>query len=293
MASSDVPTTGRAGRPLRQDAAANRRRLLVAAAEVFAEQGPQAKVADVAHRAGVGMGTVYRNFPTKDALIAELFRERAAPGATKATDADDPPVRRDAADNRRRILEAAAQVFAAHGLEVKVGEVADAAGLGLGTLYRNFPTKQALISELVRELLCDLLAAADAALQEPDGRGLRTFLYALGEIQSLRHGCLPRLWNTAEHAELMAAIQAANAELLADAQRHGRIRDDLTPGDVWVAVWSLRGVIETTRGVAPQAWRRHLDLMLAGMEPAATPSAHGALAPAIVDQVLATLRADT
>src|ERR687887_1645978 len=63
-----------AGRPLRADARRNRERVLTAAREVFAENGREAQMDDVARRAEVGVGTVYRHFPTKDALIGELIR---------------------------------------------------------------------------------------------------------------------------------------------------------------------------------------------------------------------------
>jgi AcrR family transcriptional regulator len=73
-------------------------------------------------------------------------------------------LRRDAAENRQRVLDAAAAVFSERGLDVGVDEIARAAGVGTGTLYRRFPTKDALISELVRQLLADLVALADSAL---------------------------------------------------------------------------------------------------------------------------------
>ncbi|HEX3786651.1 MAG TPA: helix-turn-helix domain-containing protein [Pseudonocardiaceae bacterium] len=63
-------------RPLRADAARNRQLLLAAAADEFAERGPEASVADIARRAGVGKGTVFRHFPTKDDLIAAIVLDR-------------------------------------------------------------------------------------------------------------------------------------------------------------------------------------------------------------------------
>jgi AcrR family transcriptional regulator len=62
-------------RPLRADAARNRERILVAAAEVFAERGLEASLDDIAHRAGLGVGTVYRRFPGKEELIEALFEQ--------------------------------------------------------------------------------------------------------------------------------------------------------------------------------------------------------------------------
>src|SRR5450755_4694198 len=63
-------------RPLRADARRNRERILESARAVFAEYGAEAQIDDVARRAGVGVGTVYRHFPTKEALLVELLREK-------------------------------------------------------------------------------------------------------------------------------------------------------------------------------------------------------------------------
>jgi AcrR family transcriptional regulator len=80
-------------RPLRKDAERNRRRILHAAAEVFGERGLDATLDDVARRAGVGVGTVYRRFPDKETLVAELFQGRIddlVAVAEQACTADDP-----------------------------------------------------------------------------------------------------------------------------------------------------------------------------------------------------------
>jgi AcrR family transcriptional regulator len=82
-----------AQRPLRKDAERNRRRILHAAAEVFGERGLDATLDDVARRAGVGVGTVYRRFPDKETLVAELFQGRIddlVAVAEQACTADDP-----------------------------------------------------------------------------------------------------------------------------------------------------------------------------------------------------------
>ncbi|WP_329073228.1 TetR/AcrR family transcriptional regulator [Streptomyces sp. NBC_01429] len=64
-----------------------------------------------------------------------------------------------------------------------------------GTLYRRFPTKDALITELVRELVGELMTEAQAALDVPDGRGPERFLFAAGQIQADARGCLGRIWS--------------------------------------------------------------------------------------------------
>jgi AcrR family transcriptional regulator len=207
--------------------------------------------------------------------------------SSRAAPDGDRPLRRDAARNRERLLETAAEVFADQGLEAGVVDIARLAGVGMGTLYRRFPSKDALIEELVSELLADLLYDAREALGEPDGRGLETFLYALGTRQSSPLGFLPRLWTTPDHAKLMSDIQDVARELLAEAQRQGQVRADLAPADVFTIMWSLRGVIEATRGIAPNAWRRHLDIILAGLAPANAPLPHEPLPPAVMDDVIA------
>ena len=79
------------------------------------------------------------------------------------TTVSERPLRRDAAENRRRLLDAATEVFSAHGLDGSVEEVARVAGVGMGTLYRRFPTKQDLIDTLVGDMRRELAALAQAA----------------------------------------------------------------------------------------------------------------------------------
>lgn len=179
------------------------------------------------------------------------------------------PLRRDAAENRERLLDAANRVFAEHGLEAGVDEVARAAGVGMGTLYRRFPTKQALIDELVGGLRRDLLELARAAAAAPGGTGLEQLVVATCELQAARPGCLPLLWDhcDAELSTLQEFRQIARG-VLKDAQDAGRIRPDVTSTDISMVLWSARGVIETTLTAAPRAWRRHLELLLAGLRPA-------------------------
>lgn len=200
-----------------------------------------------------------------------------------------PPMRRDAARNRGRLLSAAAEVFAERGLQAGVEDVARAAGVGMGTLYRHFPNKDALIDELVGDLLNELLGDAVDALEQPDGSGLETFLQAVGTQQSERLGCLPRLWSSAEHRDLMVSIREAMTALLADAQRHGRVRPDLAPPDLFALLWSLRGVIQTSHVVDPDAWRRHLEILLIGIAPSPTPLCHPPLSDRAVGELFTTL----
>ncbi|MEO6885776.1 MAG: helix-turn-helix domain-containing protein [Jatrophihabitantaceae bacterium] len=177
-------------------------------------------------------------------------------------------MRRDAAQNRQRLIDAAGEAFAEHGLHVAVEQIAQQADVGMGTLYRHFPTKQALIDELVGAIRRQLLALAEQAAERPDGQGLAALMYAAGELQAARSGCLAQLWNTSQ-AELSAVTEFRRivAEQLALAKQHGLARDEITPTDISLAMWSLRGVIEMTHSGAPLAWRRYLEVHIAGLRP--------------------------
>lgn len=179
---------------------------------------------------------------------------------------------------------AAGQVFEEKGLEASVADVARAAGVGMGTLYRRFASKEALIEALVSEVLEATIAMAREAAGWPDGTGLEHFLEASSSYQAEHLGCLPKLWNTDHH--LVKAARDLIAGLLSDAQSHGRIRPDLTSTDVSLVMWSMRGVLETTRSNAPEAWRRHLDLLIAGMRPAGAVLPHRPLSQNQVDRIL-------
>lgn len=180
-------------------------------------------------------------------------------------------MRRVAEQNRQRLLDAAADVFAEHGLEAGVEEIARTAGVGMGTLYRRFPTKDALISALVDDVLTTMLKLAGEGAERGDGTGLEYFLEAASAYQAAHRGCLPRLWNAGTEHDLVQQIRHLIDAMLTDAKRHGRVRADITNADVTIALWAVRGIIETTQGRAPEAWQRHLDVYIAGLRPAAKP----------------------
>jgi len=196
-------------------------------------------------------------------------------------------LRRDAAQNRQHLFDAAGQVFAQRGLDASVEEIARVAGVGIGTLYRRFPNKDALIAALVQDVLDTMYRLAQDATVQPAGSGLEYFLETSSAYQAEHLGCLPRLWNTDTEHKSVQRVRRMVAALLDDAKRHGLIRDELTSTDVTMVMWSIRGVIETTRGVAPDAWRRHLEILLAGLRPAEAPLTHRPITRTQVDKVIA------
>jgi AcrR family transcriptional regulator len=193
-------------------------------------------------------------------------------------------MRSDALKNRKRLLAAAGQVFEEKGLEASVADVAGAAGVGMGTLYRHFPSKEALVEALVSEVLETTIALARDAATQPDGTGLERFLREASAFQAEHLGCLPKLWITDHH--LVQAARELIAGLLADAQAHGRIRLDLRSTDISLALWSIRGVLETTGPNAPEAWKRHLALLIAGMRPTDAELAQRPLSQSQLDRFL-------
>jgi AcrR family transcriptional regulator len=200
-------------------------------------------------------------------------------------------LRRDAAENRDRLLAAAVEVFDTQGLDASVTEIARVAGVGMGTLYRRFPTKAALIEALVQDVLdATIKFAREAAAEHPDGTGLEWFLEASCAHQAEHPGLIARLWTT-DH-EMVKTARRLIAGLLADAQDHGRIRRDITNTDLTIAFFGIRGVLQATRAEAPDAWRRHLELLIAGMRPGAGDLTHPPLSQARVDRLL-TIRAGT
>jgi AcrR family transcriptional regulator len=191
-------------------------------------------------------------------------------------------LRRDAAANRQRLLDAAALVFSERGLDAGVEEIARVAGVGMGTLYRRFPTKDALISELVRQLMTDLVALARAAREVTDGTGLERLLFETGVVQSSHRGCVARMWSDEHTTVLKVEFREISTELLARAQAAGRVRDDVTITDLDLIFWAVRGVVETTRGVSDTAWRRHLAMVIAGLRPGAAEFSEAPVAEDVV-----------
>jgi AcrR family transcriptional regulator len=185
-----------------------------------------------------------------------------------------PPLRRDAARNRDKILTAARLAFDEDGFDVGVDAIAQRAGVGGGGGYRRFPTKELLIEAVVEEVLCKVLSAAQTSLEDESAEmGLTAYIRAVGWLQFEHSGCLARLWNDS-HTEVRDQIEAVTTELLTRAQHAGSVRPELVYEDVVVLLWSLRGVIETIASVSSDGWLRHLDLLLSSLVPNGQPLTH-------------------
>jgi AcrR family transcriptional regulator len=193
-----------------------------------------------------------------------------------AHDTSARPLRRDALRNHELVLDAAREVISEFGTEASMELVASRAGVGVGTVYRRFPNKEALIDELVRIILDELITAARDALAQENGSGLEAFLRTCGHSFASHRGYSDKLMSNVKssYAEVLFGLMT---ELLAQAKQHGTIGPDVTIADIRATTWAIRGIIQTTGAVAPLAWERHLDIHLAGLRAAILPSTRPSL----------------
>lgn len=149
-------------------------------------------------------------------------------------------MRADAARNRAKVLDVAYRTFAEEGLAVPIDEIARRAGVGAGTLYRHFPTKEALFRAIVVDRLRQLTDHADelTATREP-GEALRGFLAVMVEASATDQGLVEAMAGvgfdvaTAD-PDAEEAFMSVLAKLLDGAQRAGAVRSDIGPRDLKV-----------------------------------------------------------
>jgi AcrR family transcriptional regulator len=200
--------------------------------------------------------------------------------------AGERPLRRDARENRDRILAAAREAFAELGMEASVEEIAARAGVGVGTLYRRFPTKDALAEAVFEAHLESVAAAATMALEAADPwEGLLAYLTHVVGLQATDRG-LSEIMGAALRSEQVLGrartrLRPLVQELIARAQATGDLRADVTYEDVSVLLWTTGRVVDATRDIAPEFWRRYLALLVDGLRAgSATPLPRPPLTPA-------------
>ena len=188
------------------------------------------------------------------------------------TAADGPRIQRaDARRNRRKVLDAARKAFAEDGLDVRVEKVARRAGVGVGTVYRHFPTKEDLLQALADDRFAGLADAARSALDDPDAwDGFSEFMRysaevmaedrALSEAMDQRPQMCGR---AAEEARLLEIV----GELIERAQAEGALREDVVPDDVPSLICGLGRATRESEGRPTMSWERYLAIILAGLRP--------------------------
>lgn len=185
--------------------------------------------------------------------------------------ADRSLLRRDAERNRGLILAAARKLIAVRGLDVGYDEIAREAEVGVGTVYRRFPTRDALFEELFHDRVDAVVAIAEEALAVEDPwLGLCQFMRRNFELQSsdrgLREFLLGRADSTALGHRSRERIQPLVTELVERAQAAGRLRADLGQSDIAIILAMLGGLIDASLQVEPDLWRRYLAMVLNGIQ---------------------------
>ena len=188
-------------------------------------------------------------------------------------------LRSDARRNRERLVASARTLFASDGVDVPVEEVTQHAGVGMGTLYRHFPTKEELIDAVLEDAFAEIVSLAERAAAEDDAwTGFTGFLEGMLLLHAENRG-IKDILATREHgatrAEAMRArIRPLLRRVIERAQAQGTLRADFTVRDLPMLFWAAGRVIETTASIAPDYWRRYFGLLVDGLRAsAATPLA--------------------
>jgi AcrR family transcriptional regulator len=176
--------------------------------------------------------------------------------------------------NRDALLAAAREVFAAQGLDAPLEHIARRAGLGIATLYRHFPSRHDLIDAILAESVRrHALIAEEALAMDDPWDGLVHFLDGTCRLEAT-----DRSLNDMMSMRIPAAEQADQAKselyglairIMRRAQDSGQLRSDVTPQDLPLLTWANARIQAATAGIAPDAWRRHLGLLLDGFRASA------------------------
>jgi AcrR family transcriptional regulator len=180
------------------------------------------------------------------------------------------PLRKDAARNRERLLVAARELFAEHGLDVTLNDIAHHAGVGVGTAYRRFANKEEVIDALFEDGLQALAAVAHEALAEPDAwRGLVTYLERSLHMQFGDRGLNQIMNNPALGDERTNDARTRIAPLMESlverAQEQGVVRPDLDQTDIIFIQVALSAIMDRSRAIEPDLYRRYLTIFLDGI----------------------------
>ncbi|MBG7702332.1 TetR/AcrR family transcriptional regulator [Streptomyces sp. MC1] len=194
-------------------------------------------------------------------------------------------VRSDARDNRARILDAARAVFGEEGLSAPMREVARHAGVGPATLYRHFPTKQALILETFAEQRRACRAAVREALADPDPwHGFQILIERICELHAHSRGFADAFMAAFPGAMDFAADREqtlhAVGELARRAQKAGRLRPGFVVDDLILMLLAHRGLQDTPRAARVTASRRFAAYVIEAFRAAPETGAPTPLPPA-------------
>jgi AcrR family transcriptional regulator len=192
-----------------------------------------------------------------------MISEDAAPAPVR-------PLRADARSNHERLLTVAAEAFAREGAGASLKAIAQDAGVGIGTLYRRFPTREALVEAVYRNEVVKLCTAASALLRKhaTASKALRSWMERFVDFMATKHAMADALRSVLvsddDRMQTREQLRSALATLLDAGVRDGVFRSPLDPNDVLLA---LGGVALIAGNVEQRAQaRRLIELLMAGIE---------------------------
>jgi len=179
-------------------------------------------------------------------------------------------LRADAVRNQQRIVEAARELFADRGLEITLDDVAERAGVGVGTVYRRFANKTELISEVFEHHLGEFADAAEASVHHPDPW--------LGLVQFVEYACRHLAINrgfsevileldldTERFHRIRDRIKPAVAAIVERARAAGALQPDIEPSDLFAMIHMVDGLAEFAKPINSDIWRRYMAITLNGI----------------------------
>lgn len=187
-----------------------------------------------------------------------------------AGDLEASSLRKDAERNRRRIIEAARELCVTRGLEATLNEVAHHANLGVGTVYRRFPTKEALFEAIFLDGVDQLVALAETALEAEDSwEGFTGFVWSMCELTATDRGLREIAFSKAYCGGPVDAgrtqLEPRISKLVERAKRDGYLRPDVSSTDMPLCGLMTGAVSEYSGEVSSDLWRRYVSILLQGM----------------------------
>jgi AcrR family transcriptional regulator len=180
------------------------------------------------------------------------------------------PLRADALRNRAKILDTARVVFAERGLEVTLDDIAHHAGLGVGTVYRRFADREALVEALFDDRMREQIHRLRDALADPDPwHGLVTFMAGtcalIAADRGMRQVMLSSTYGHGEIAQCRDQFGTLGKQLVDRAKATGELRPSFEVTDVLVFFLLIGTVADFAGDTAPTLWRRYFEIMVDGM----------------------------
>ncbi|WP_082473967.1 TetR/AcrR family transcriptional regulator [Curtobacterium sp. Leaf261] len=189
----------------------------------------------------------------------------------------DRPLRADAARNRELVLQTARRLFAERGLGVTLNDIAHEAGVGVGTVYRRFPDKDAIIEALHEAKFASLVELAErAAAMESARDGLRAYVMGTLELRASDRALAQVIVHAVPASDTVrrsrVLLDALVTAIVERARVDGVMRQGFEARDVPMLVLMVGTVADRTKGCGPDVWRRYAQILVDGICPPASPA---------------------